>query len=325
MRASESAPQARLTVLDGVAIMVGIVVGIGIFKTPPIVAANVGSEFAFVGLWLLGGVITLAGALCYSELAAAYPSAGGEYNFLFRAYGRSTAVLFAWARCTVIQTGAIAAVSFVFGDYAAQLVSLGASGPAIYAALAVVVLSGLNLLGTPQSTRAQVAFTILTVVTILIVVVTGLIVSANGTGQAQAAATGSASGALGLAMVFVLLTYGGWNEAAYISAEVRNPGRDMVRILVGGTVVLVLIYALMSLAYLHAFGLQGLRNAAAPAADLMRLAGGAVGAVVLSLTVCFAALSTLNGTIFTGARVYYTLGRDLPALQRLGRWDERGD
>jgi basic amino acid/polyamine antiporter, APA family len=320
-----ASPRASLTVIDGVAIMVGIVIGIGIFKTPPIVAANVGSEFAFVGVWLLGGLITLIGALCYAELAAAYPSAGGEYNFLFRAYGRSTAVLFAWARCTVIQTGAIAAVSFVFGDYAAQLIPLGAVGPAIYAAVAVVVLSGINLLGTQQSTRAQLAFTILTVVTILIVIVAGLVVSANGTGQVQTVTTAPGAGALGFAMVMVLLTYGGWNEAAYISAEVKDPGRNMVRILVGGTFVLVLIYGLMSLAYLHAFGLQGLRNTEAPAADLMRLAAGAVGATILALTVCFAALSTLNGTIFTGARVYYTLGRDLPVLQRLGRWDERGD
>jgi basic amino acid/polyamine antiporter, APA family len=326
MEASEGAsPRARLTVIDGVAIMVGIVIGIGIFKTPPIVAANVGSELAFVAVWVLGGFITLVGALCYAELAAAYPSAGGEYNFLFRAYGRSTAVLFAWARCTVIQTGAIAAVSFVFGDYAAQLVPLGTYGPAVYAALAVIVLSGLNLLGTQQSTRAQLAFTLLTVVTILIVIVAGLIVTANGTGQAQTAATAPSAGALGFAMVMVLLTYGGWNEAAYLSAEVKDPGRNMVRILVGGTLVLVLIYGLMSLAYLHAFGLHGLRNTEAPAADLMRLAAGEAGAAILALTVCFAALSTLNGTIFTGGRVYYTLGRDLPLLQRLGRWDERGD
>src|SRR5215213_1971429 len=251
MQASEgAAPRANLTVLDGVAIMVGIVIGIGIFKTPPIIAANVGSEFAFVGVWLFGGLITLVGALCYAELAAAYPSAGGEYNFLFRAYGRSTAVLFAWARCTVIQTGAIAAVSFVFGDYAAQLVPLGATGPAIYAALAVVVLSGINLIGTQQSTRAQLAFTILTVVTILVVIVAGLVVTTNGTAPAQTATTASSAGALGFAMVMVLLTYGGWNEAAYLSAEVKDPGRNMVRILVGGTLVLVLIYGLMSLAYL---------------------------------------------------------------------------
>jgi basic amino acid/polyamine antiporter, APA family len=326
MRASESAPQARLTVLDGVAIMVGIVVGIGIFKTPPIIAANVDSEFAFIGVWLLGGLITLVGALCYAELAATYPSAGGEYHFLDRAYGRSVAVMFAWARCTVIQTGAIAAVSFVFGDYAAQLLPLGASGPAIYAALSVIVLSGINLLGTPQSTRAQVIFTVLTVATIAIVIVAGLLVTVNG--SAQLSPTPGASGgggAIGLAMVFVLLTYGGWNEAAYISGELRDGPRNMARALVFGTVVLVLIYGLMNLAYLHAFGLHGLRAAEAPAAELMRAAAGGLGAAMLSITVCAAAVSTLNATIFTGARVYYALGRDLPALQRLGAWDERGD
>src|ERR687894_371432 len=117
MRASESAPQARLTVLDGVAIMVGIVVGIGIFKTPPIIAANVGSEAAFLGVWLLGGLMTLVGALCYAELAAAYPSAGGEYHFLDRAFGRRIGFLCAWSRLTVIQTGSIAILAFLVGDY----------------------------------------------------------------------------------------------------------------------------------------------------------------------------------------------------------------
>ncbi|HEX2726940.1 MAG TPA: amino acid permease, partial [Beijerinckiaceae bacterium] len=291
-----AAPRASLTVADGVAIMVGIVVGVGIFKMPPLVAANVPSDGAFIAVWLLGGLVTLIGALSYAELAAAYPSAGGEYHFLFRAYGRSVAVLFAWARGTVIQTGAIALVAFVFGDYAAQLVPLGPYGPAIYAALAVVILSGINLLGTPQGARTQNIFTILTVVTLLVVIATGLAVTVNGAPAPAPAATSGASGAIGLAMVFVLLTYGGWNEAAYLSAEMRDVGRNMVRVLVFGTLVLVVLYALMNYAYLHAFGLHGLRASDAPAADLMRRAGGDWGAAVLSLTVCCAALSTLNGT-----------------------------
>jgi amino acid transporter len=321
---SGAAPRASLTVADGVAIMVGIVVGVGIFKMPPLVAANVPSDGAFIAVWLLGGLVTLIGALSYAELAAAYPSAGGEYNFLFRAYGRSVAVLFAWARGTVIQTGAIALVAFVFGDYAAQIVPLGPYGPAIYAALSIVILSGINLLGTPQGTRTQNIFTILTVVTLLVVIATGLAVTANGAPAPTPAAPTGASGAIGLAMVFVLLTYGGWNEAAYLSAEMRDVGRNMVRVLVFGTLVLVVLYGLMNYAYLHAFGLHGLRASDAPGADLMRRAGGDWGAAVLSLTVCCAALSTLNGTIFTGARVYYALGRDLPIVRRLGVWDNRG-
>jgi basic amino acid/polyamine antiporter, APA family len=326
MNAPERAlPRANLTVLDGVAIMVGIVVGIGIFKTPPLVAANVGSETAFIGVWLFGGLVTLIGALCYAELAASYPSAGGEYHFLFRAYGRSMAVLFAWARGTVIQTGAIALVAFVFGDYATQILSLGTYSSAIYAALAVILLTGINLIGTTQSTRTQHVFTGLTLVTVLIVIVAGLIVTANGPQAPASPGSGGGGGAVGLAMVFVLLTYGGWNEAAYMSAEMRDPKRNMARVLVLGTLVLVLIYGLMNFAYLHAFGLPGLRASEAPAADLMRRAGGAWGAAVLSFTVCCAALSTLNGTIFTGARVYYALGRDLPLLARLGAWDQRGE
>jgi basic amino acid/polyamine antiporter, APA family len=318
------APKASLSVLDGVAMMVGIVVGIGIFKTPPLIASNVGSDWAFLGVWLLGGLVTLVGALCYAELAAANPNAGGEYHFLFRAYGRSVATLFAWARGTVVQTGAIAAVAFVFGDYAAQLLPLGPYGPATYAALAVVVLSGLNLVGTPQSARAQLALTVLTLAAVLVVIAAGLLYTANAPAAGGAPAPAGSDGALGLAMVFVLLTYGGWNEAAYLSAEVRDVGRNMVRVLVLGTLVLATLYILMALAYLHAFGLEGLRGSQAPAADLMRLAAGERGAVLLALTVCVAALSTLNGTIFTGARVYYALGRDLPVLRPLGVWDPRG-
>jgi amino acid transporter len=326
MQAAEGAsPRANLTVLDGVAIIFGIVFGIGIFKTPPLVAANVDSGLVFMAVWLVGGLATLIGALCYAELATAYPSAGGEYHFLNRAYGRSTAVLFAWARGTVVQTGAIALVAFVFGDYAGQLLPLGPHGSAIYAAAAVIALSAINLIGTYQSTRAQYVLTVLEVVTIVIVIAAGLYVGTSAGAAPAAPASSTAGGSIGLAMVFVLLTFGGWNEAAYISAELRDARRNIPRVLIMATVVLVLVYGLMNLAYLQALGLDGLRSVQAPAADLMRLAAGNIGAILLSLTVCCAALSTLNATIFTGGRTYYALGRDLPILQRLGIWDSRGE
>jgi amino acid transporter len=326
MQAAQGAsPRANLTVLDGVAIIFGIVFGIGIFKTPPLVAANVDSSFAFMAVWLVGGLATLIGALCYAELATAYPSAGGEYHFLNRAYGRSTAVLFAWARCTVVQTGAIALVAFVFGDYAAQLLPLGPHGSAIYAAVAIIALTVINLIGTHQSTRAQHLLTIGELVTIVVVIGAALSINASSGTPNVSATAPSGGGSVGLAMVFVLLTFGGWNEAAYISAELKDGRRNIPRVLVAATVVLVLVYGVMNLAYLKAFGLEGLRAVQAPAADLMRLAAGSTGAMLLGLTVCCAALSTLNATIFTGGRAYYALGRDLPILQRLGVWDERGD
>lgn len=322
-RPDAAAPRPHLSVADGVAMMVGIVLGIGIFKTPPLVAANVASEAAFMGAWLLGGAVTLVGALCYAELAAAYPHTGGEYHFLARAFGTPVAVLFGWARGTVIQTGAIAAIAFVFGDYAGQIVPLGEHSAAIYAALAVGVLTIVNLIGSPMGRKLQVVLSVLTVLAMLVVAAAPLFIPP---GSASPPAAGEAPGAaFGMAMIMVLITYGGWNEAAYLSAELRDVRRNMVRVLVIGTAVIVVIYAAVNYAYLASFGLEGLRRSDAIGADLMRMAAGEAGSLVLSAIVVAAALSTLNGTIFTGARTYHAMGQDMPLLARLGGWSERGE
>lgn len=315
-----AAPRKTITVLDGVSFVVGIVIGVGIFRMPPLVAMNTPSEAVFLLAWLAGGVAMLVGALCYAELAAAHPDAGGEYHFLQRAYGGGLAVLFAWARCTIIQTGAIAYVAFVFGDYATAVLPLGANGGSVWAALSVVVFTGVNVLGTQPGKRTQVFFAIATLFAVAAVVAAGM--SATAPAPAPASAGG---GALGLAMVFVLLTYGGWNEVAYLSGEMKEPRRDMVRVVLAGTAIVTLVYLAVNYAYLHAFGFAGLRDSKAVGADLMRLVAGDAGAWLLAAVVCCAALSTLNATIFTGARVYYALGRDLPIIRRLGVWDERGD
>lgn len=163
-----------LTRFDAVVIMVGLVVGIGIFRTPSLVAANVDSEFAFIAVWVAGGLITLIGALCYAELSAAHPHAGGEYHFLRRAYGRPVAMMFGWARGTVIQTGAIAGVAFVLGDYAAQLVPLGPYGPALYAAISIILFTGINVIGTVQSKSLQIAMTAIEIGAIAAIILFGL-------------------------------------------------------------------------------------------------------------------------------------------------------
>jgi amino acid transporter len=315
-------PQPTLSVFDAVTIMVGIVVGIGIFKTPSLVAGSVGSEAAFLGVWVAGGLVTLIGALCYAELAAAHPHAGGEYHFLGRAYGRPMAVLFGWARGSVIQTGAIAAVAFVLGDYAAQILPLGPYGSAIYAALAIVALTTLNVIGTLQSKTLQIVVTFIEVGLIAAIIVWGFLGSAGA--PVPPVATAPPTAALGLAMIFVLLTYGGWNEAAYLSGELRNPGRNMARVLVIGTAVLVTLYLLANAALLAILGLDGLRGSKAVATDMMRLVAGETGAYIVSAAIVVAALSTLNATIFTGARVYFAMARDITLLPRVGEWDQRG-
>ena len=151
-----------LSVMDATVVLVGVVIGIGIFGFPPLVAQHASSEAMYLAFWLAGGLVMLVGALCYAELGAAYPGAGGEYLYLSRAWGPRVGLLFAWARCTVIQTGAIAVVAFIYGDYAQQLVPLGTHGATAHAALSVVALTALNVAGTRHSKRLQWLFTLLT-------------------------------------------------------------------------------------------------------------------------------------------------------------------
>ena len=318
----QAQPRASLSLLDVSIMVVGIVIGIGIFKTPSLVANFVPNETYFIGMWVLGGFVTFVGALCYAELGSSRPSAGGEYQFLKDAYGPKVSVLFAWARCSVIQPGAIAAVAFVLGDYANVLLNLGPYGPAIYAVIGVLAVTGINFAGTMQGKSTQLVLALLTVAAVLVVAVAGF--TAPAPSGPPAPPRDLVWGMAGLSMVFVLLTYGGWNEAAYLSGELKDVKRNMVRALMLGVAVIVTLYLLINFAYLHALGMEGLRKSNAVGADLMKIVAGTSGAIVLSIIVCITASSTLNGTIFTGARSYYALGRDVSVFHRLGIWEERG-
>ena len=311
-----------LSVFDAVAMIVGIVIGVGIFKAPAIVAGNVSGETAFMLLWLAGGFISLVGALCYAELGSSHPNAGGEYYFLSKAYGSWLGFLFAWARMTVIQTGAIAAIAFVFGDYASTLLPLGAKSSAIYAGLAVIGITALNVAGTSQSKWVQNVLTTALAFAVLAVVVSGLTATPAAPVAAAPAQASGGNWFSGLALIFVLLTYGGWNEAAYLTAEMRDTRRNIVRALVIGILVITVLYLLLNLAYLRALGLSGMQASKAVASDLMRASWGEGGAWLLGIVVVSAALSTLNATVFTGARTNYALGRDFVIFRALGRWNE---
>lgn len=314
------APRKQLSVVDAVAIIVGIVVGAGIFKTPSIVAASAGSNTAFLLLWPLGGAISLIGALCYAELASTYPSEGGDYAYLRLSFGRWVAFLFAWARLTVIQTGSIVILAFVFGDYFAQLIPLGSHASALYAAAAVIVLSILNATSLKQSTRTQNLLSGAKILGLLCVCFVGLFLP---TASPSPADYQPQTGALGLSMVFVLLTYGGWNEIAFASAEFRNVQRDMLRALLWGILVITVVFVLVNVAYLNVLGLKGMAESEVVAADLMRKAFGEYGAKFISLLIAISTLGAASGTIFTGARTNYALGREFRPLRFMGQRNER--
>jgi APA family basic amino acid/polyamine antiporter len=313
-------PVPTLSLKDAVAMIVGIVVGAGIFRTPSLVAANVTSETSALLLWVAGGAISLVGALCYAELTTTYPHTGGEYHYLTRAYGKPLSFLFVWSRITVIQTGSVALLSFVFGDYASQLLRLGQFSPSIYAALLVIFLTSLNMVGVRQGTRTQNLLTAVEVLSLLLVIGAGLFLIESPVAQMNPPTTVQGSNAgIGLAMVFVLLTYGGWNEAAYISAEMKGR-RDVARALLLGIGVITGLYLLVNWAYLRGLGLAGMAGSEAVAADLMQKATGQGGARFVSLLVAISALTSANATVFTGARTNYALGRDFRLFRFLGRW-----
>jgi basic amino acid/polyamine antiporter, APA family len=320
-----AAPRQVLNTKDGIAIIVGIVIGAGIFKSPSIVAANVGSEAMMMFAWLLGGLISLAGALCYAELATAYPSTGGEYNFLTRAYGNRLAFLFAWSRLAILQTGSIALLAFVFGDYLAALLPAGTYGPAIYAGLAVVVFTALNIVGLRASTSTLKFMMVTEIIGLAAIIGLGLAFAPATPAVDVAGATGGGSSApvsaFGLAMVFVLLTYGGWNESAYVSAELRDVRRNMVRSLVIALLIVTAVYLLANLAYVKVLGLEGMRSSEVVATDMLRASVGGIAPEVITALIVLAVMTSINVTIITGARTNYAMARDFPLFRFLARWD----
>lgn len=313
-------PRPVLGKREAFAITVGIVVGAGIFRTPSLVAGAAPGELAMLLAWVVGGLLSIAGALCYAELAAAYPQAGGDYAYLRRAYGARPAFLYAWARLTVIQTGSIVLLAYVVGDYMRQILDLGEWSSSIYAAATVALLTTCNWLGVRQGTGLQNVLTVVEVLGLCLVIAAGLLFAPDATAVPSPV---DAGGSLGLVLVFVLLTYGGWNEAVYLTAEVRDARRWMPRILTLSLIAIAVLYVLANLAYLRVLGMGGMAASDAVAADMMRAVFGGKGAALMSVIVVVAALTSANATMITGARSVYAVGRDFRALSAIGRWDGR--
>lgn len=321
-----AAPRQTLSVTDACAMIVGLIVGAGIFGTPSIVAGAVGGEATLYAVWIAGGLFSIIGALCYAELATAFPSAGGEYHFIQRAFGRSLAFLYGWARMTVIVAGSIAVFAYLFGDYMSRVINLGTYSSPIWAALIVAVLTYVNYRGIREGKATQNIFTVLEVGGLVLIVVAGFFFAAPP--QAVAPAVAGASqpwymgAGIGSAMIFVLFTFGGWNDAAYISAEVRDRERNMARALLLAIGVVTLLYLLVNAAYLKGLGYAAMARSDAVAADLLKAVWGTTGEKLIAVMIAIAALTSVNGSMIVGARSNYALGRDWPMLGYLGRWDE---
>jgi amino acid transporter len=314
--------EAKLGLWDAVSIIVGIIIGVGIFETPPHVFKRIQEPWVILTLWTLCGLVSLIGALCFAELASAYPRSGGEYVYLTRAFGPLAGFLFAWAQLTVIRSGSIAIVAYIFGYHAAALLDLDNTGVFVLAGMSVIVLTMINLLGVTLGTRTQNILTLAKVLGLAAIVVVGF-----GWGRGEIDATSGISpsaGALAGAMMIILWTYAGWHEAAYIVSEARNRTRNIPLALILGTLVVTTIYLLVNLAYLIGLDSAELNDPQGRCAALLvnRFWPG-YGSRVIDTLIVVSSLGAMNGSIFTTARIYSEFGTDHRLFSALSYWSKR--
>jgi amino acid transporter len=320
----EVAPKKELSLFDSTCIIVGIIIGAGIYQMTPDIARGAGSWGGVLAIWLVGGALSLFGALGYAELATAYPQEGGDYVYLSRAYGRWAGFLFGWVQLTIVRPGDIAVMAFAFAMYARTIYDPLAAYPEysqrVFAAAAVVILTAINVLGVKEGKWTQNILTTVKALGLLAIVAVAAFAPRS---VPPIETTGQFPVGPALALIFVLFTYGGWNEMAYVAAEVKNPSRNIVRALVLGAVAVTVLYLLVNGAFLYTLGYKGLASSKAVATDCVSTAFPKIGGSLISALVCISALGAVNGLIFTGARISYALGAEHRAFGILGRWDQR--
>ncbi len=314
-------PKKELGLFDSMCIIVGIIIGAGIYETAPTVAGCMGSWAGVLAVWVIGGLLALAGALCYAELATAYPRQGGDYVYLSRAYRRWVGYLFGWSQLVIIRPGDIALMAFVFARYARTLYAPFENSRPLYAAAAVVVLTAINVLGVKEGKWTQNLLTTIKTLGLLAIVAAGL--AAPGAPLTPTEPAGFSMGGLQLALILVLFTFGGWNEIAYIAAEVKRPQRNIVRALVIGTTGVTALYLLVNGAFLHALGYVKMAASEAIGVDTVATVLPDMAGRAVSVLICISALGAVNGMVFTGARISYAMGAEHAAFRALGRWHGR--
>ena len=319
----------RLGAFDATMIVMGGIIGAGIFVNPSVVAHQVHTPALILGAWIIGGAIALIGAFVYAELAVLRPRVGGQYAYLRDAYHPIVAFLYGWTLLLVIQTGGMAGAAIIFGRYFHELTGLGVSEQAV-AAATLGVLTLINCFGVRAGSNVQSALMLTKLAAIALLIGVGLAVApaavASVTPLAPAAAApGGSSPLVGLAtaMVPVLFAYGGWQTASFLSGEMRNPERDLPRGLLIGVVGVVILYLAVTYVCLRALGPDGLAATTTPASEVMRRFWGARGGRVIALGIALSTVGFLSQSVLTAPRVYYAMARDGVFFQAVGTVDAR--
>lgn len=302
----------RLGLFDATMLVMGGIVGSGIFLNPAEVARQIDTPFLIVGVWLIGGLVAIAGAFVYAELAARRPEVGGQYAYLRDAWGPMPAFLYGWSLLLVIQSGGMAAVAITFARYFLELTHLPLPDGAV-AAAALLLLTAINCLGVRAGSNVQSGLMVLKIVAILFLVLCGLLIAPAFAGAARpvlASTSLGTLGAIGAALTPVMFAYGGWQTASFVAAEMRDPRRDLARGLLLGVIGVILLYTGVAFACVHALGPAGLAATRTPATAVMRLALGDTGATLIALGIAISALGFLSQGMLTAPRVYFAMAED---------------
>jgi len=297
----------RLGLFDAVMLVMGGIIGSGIFLNPAEVARHVSTPGLIVGAWLIGGVVAIAGAFVYAELAARRPEVGGQYAYLRDAWGPMPAFLYGWSLLLVIQSGGMAAVAITFARHFHDLVAVPLPDGAIAAAV-LAVLTAINCLGVRAGSNVQSFLMVIKIVVIAALVLCGLLLA--GPAQTPVATSFVAAGGIGAALTPVMFAYGGWQTASFVAGEMRDPRRDLARGVLFGVVGVVLLYTAVAFTCVYVLGTAGLAETRTPATSIMRLALGGTGASLIALGIAISALGFLSQGMLTTPRVYFAMAED---------------
>jgi APA family basic amino acid/polyamine antiporter len=307
---------------DATMVVIGAIIGSGIFINPYLVARALDTPALVLLAWAVGGGVAIAGAFAYAELGRMLPRAGGQYVYLREAWHPVVGFLYGWALLFLIETGAMAAVAITFAQYALRLVGSAGASPQPLAIGAIVLLSGINYLGVKPGSRVLNVFVVLKVAALAVLILFAWFQPATPGWFSAARVDASPSTVLsfGAALIPILFAYGGWQVANYVAEEMKNPERHLPRSLIVGTLVVVAIYLLVNVAYLRTLGLEGLAATMTPAAEATGRWMGAAGERFIAAAIAISTFGFLNLAVLAPTRVYYAMAADgafIPALARL--------
>ena len=312
--ATESQPALarRLGLFDATMIVMGGIIGSGIFMNPAVVARQVHTPFLILGAWTIGGLFALAAGFIWAELAARRPDVGGQYAYLREAFHPAVAFLYGWVLLLVIQTGGMAAVAVTFARYFVELTNVPFSY-AMLAAIVLAVLTIINCLGVRAGSTVQSILMVLKIAALIALVVCGLVLTKPASNPSSLLDRAPSLGLLtvfGAALVPVIFSYGGWQTATFVAGEIKEPRRNLPRGLIIGVIGVVLLYLAANIVCITALGTTALAASAAPASDVMRKALGDFGARAIAAGIAISTVGFLSQSMLTAPRVYFAMAQD---------------